>query len=939
MPLPTTLLALFATVVALDVASNGVLFWSSFADGGGGGGGGGGGAYASPAACLSDFGRCFRQWRAYALDTSTLVVVRLLLSAVGSALAVRLGRAPAAATPPTATPPTAVCPPARGESLQAPLLSGIVVVHDDASSKCAAATSPLSRDGTPLIRGVLGPDGRKNASKVAKQKAIIDRKAHAELRKNLCLAAVFAVNTVVSMYIGIKVVVFDFSTTRIALQAAMLGTAPVWINVEFVLVRYLVDEFTKARGQMFKGVHHHPLFLKPMPCNWCDMCREQIRERTGYRCDLCDFDVCNACAAKKDRSRAEGVVRGDGGVKEEKEVTSCAYFCRAMRLAVPHSGTIAIAMCALLVNSGARIWLPNYTGEILDAVVHSDRNKFWSDVTFYAILSVITGAFGALRNLCVSLVGQRIAKDVREQLFGAILVQDIAFFDGMPTGQLTSRLTNDTNAMVSPLNTILNTLVSSGLLLIGGLVMCLWTSWRLSLLAFTSIGPIIYITSVYARWSRGLGTQIWAALGDANAIATEAISNVRTVRAFGRELGEIIRFNESIGMALAKATRDAIAGAGTYAITNYIDLGAGVLILGYGGTVAIAHPDRLSVGKLITFQLYWGMISSAYQSLTGVVSSLTRAGGAATRVITLLENLPDIDPTEGLELDPEAMRGELVLNEVEFFYQMRPDNKVLRKLSLTIQSGTVVALVGRSGSGKTTVINLMQRFYNPTGGSIMLDGVNVRDIQPLSLRRAIASVHQDTQLFNRTIEENIAYGVEDYTKEEVVSAAKEANAFDFIMEQEEGFQTKVGERGTRLSGGQKQRIALARVFLRKPKILLLDEATSALDTESEALVQSAIDRLIQRGGCTVVLVAHRLSTVVNADKIGVVHKGRIVECGTHHELLENEDGIYHRLVAHQLAKEANVVGEGGGGAEGGGEDLVDDLIDAIAQEARGEGKE
>ena len=200
------------------------------------------------------------------------------------------------------------------------------------------------------------------------------------------------------------------------------------------------------------------------------------------------------------------------------------------------------------------------------------------------------------------------------------------------------------------------------------------------------------------------------------------------------------------------------------------------------------------------------MINSAYQSLTGVVASLTRAGGAATRVITLLESLPDIDPTLGLDVDPSTMQGSLVLDNVEFHYQMRPDNKVLRGISLNIQSGTVVALVGRSGSGKSTIINLLQRFYNPTGGTIRLDGVDVREIKQVSLRQAIASVHQDTQLFNRTIEENIVYGVENYTKEDVINAAKQANAYDFIMEQEEGFQTKVGERGTRLSGGQKQRI-------------------------------------------------------------------------------------------------------------------------------------
>ena len=779
-------------VILLDIVSNGMLFWSEFQSS----------StiipFATPGLCFANFFECFSNWKIYSLELVTILLLRFVLNLCTGIFAVRLGRIKnqTSTANPTATTTTTT------SSIQTPLL-GVTILASDAETK---QTENLAVDGTTVVRDVLGPEGRKNQSKVAKQKKILDQKAAAELRKNTCLLISFFINTAVSMYVGIKVVVFDFSDSHLVLQATMLGIMPVFINLEFILLRWLVDEWTKVRGIMFKGVHHHPLFLKPMPCNWCDLCHQQIRERQGYRCDICDFDVCNSCASKKDRSRAEGVLRGDGGVKEEKDITSCQYFCRAMRLTVPHKGTIAVAMTALLVNSAAAIWTPNYTGRILDAVVQSDTDSFWNDVKFYAVLCIITGAFGAVRNLCVSIVGRRIAKDVREQLFSAMMVQDIAFFDGMPTGQLTSRLTNDTNAMVSPLNTILNSLVSNVLLLFGGLTMCLVTSWRLSLLAFTSIGPIIYITSIYARWSRGLNHQIWAALGDANSVATEAITNVRTVRAFGRELGEIFRFNESIHLALSKGIKDAVAGAGTYAITNYIDLGAGLLILGYGGTVAIHHPERLSVGKLITFQLYWTMINSAYQSLTGVVASLTRAGGAATRVITLLESLPDIDPTLGLDVDSSTMQGSLVLDNVEFHYQMRPDNKVLRGISLNIQSGTVVALVGRSGSGKSTIINLLQRFYNPTGGTIRLDGVDVHEIKPVSLRQAIASVHQDTQLFNRTIEENIVYGVEKYTKEDVIHAAKQANAYDFIMEQEEGFQTKVGERGTRLSGGQKQRI-------------------------------------------------------------------------------------------------------------------------------------
>eukprot|EP01126_Amoeba_proteus_P067526 TRINITY_DN9992_c0_g1_i5.p1 TRINITY_DN9992_c0_g1~~TRINITY_DN9992_c0_g1_i5.p1 ORF type:complete len:356 (+),score=97.10 TRINITY_DN9992_c0_g1_i5:243-1310(+) len=327
-----------------------------------------------------------------------------------------------------------------------------------------------------------------------------------------------------------------------------------------------------------------------------------------------------------------------------------------------------------------------------------------------------------------------------------------------------------------------------------------------------------------------------------------------------------------------------------------------VLLLWYGGTVVFDEPDILSVGKLITFELYWNKMNASYQQITSIWNSFTRAGGAAQRVMALLELVPDIDTGNGKIL--QDMRGDITLRDVEFWYQMRPDEKVLQGVNLDIPAGSVCALVGKSGSGKTTLISLILRLYDTKGGCILIDGEDIRNINPLSYRQHIGIVSQDTELFNGTVEANIAYGVNSYTKEDLINAAKEANAHEFIMGFEEGYQTRVGERGTRLSGGQKQRVALARVFLRKPKLMLLDEATSALDAESESLVQEAIDRLITNGGCTVILVAHRLSTVVNSDKICVVHKGRIVEQGTHSQLIM-EGGIYSKLVSKQLSKMQN----------------------------------
>jgi len=433
---------------------------------------------------------------------------------------------------------------------------------------------------------------------------------------------------------------------------------------------------------------------------------------------------------------------------------------------------------------------------------------------------------------------------------------------------------------------------------------------------------------VYAKWSGRINKQIWASLGDANALATEAINNIRTVRAFSCEQIEIKKYHDATNEALSKGIKDAWAGAGTYAFTEYIELSISVLLLWYGGSVAMVDEEVLTVGKLITFQLYWNMLRNSYSTLVENVNSFTRAGGAAQRVMSLLDNLPDINPDEGLKL--KDVTGNIELRNVQFHYQMRPDKQVLKGIDLHIRTGQVCALVGKSGGGKSTIIHLLMRFYDPRGGSIFLDGVDYREINPLSLRKNIGIVAQDTQLFNMTIEQNIAYGLESYTKEELHDAARAASAHDFISEFDEGYETRVGERGVRLSGGQKQRIALARVFLRKPKLLFLDEATSALDSESEALVQEAIDKLIARGGCTVVLVAHRLSTVINADIIGVVHQGKIVESGTHDELLKQK-GIYAQLVKRQVARMANTIEETNEDNTKGKKplDVIDTLIDQI----------
>ena len=443
--------------------------------------------------------------------------------------------------------------------------------------------------------------------------------------------------------------------------------------------------------------------------------------------------------------------------------------------------------------------------------------------------------------------------------------------------------------------------------------MCFYKSYRLSMLAFVTVGPISYLWQQYALWSKGLAREMLSHWAEGNSIASQALSHVRTVKAFGCEDKVVEKYSEANQQALDCGVKDAWGNGITSALTGYLDLGAGVLILYFGGL--LVYNGELSVGELVTFQLFWNMMNNAYQNLQGLVTSFTRSAAGAEKVFSLWDSDPDIDPKRGTDVSWNV-EGHLQLKDVTFFYQMRPDNLVLNKLSLDIPAGKTVALVGRSGGGKSTIINLLLRFYDPKEGSLVIDGRNYESLQVNQLRRLFGVVTQETELFALTVEENIAYGLDknDYTMEDVIEAAKKAYAHDFISEMKDGYQTRIGERGNRLSGGQRQRLAIARVFLRKPKIILLDEATSALDENSQEAVQKALAKLIEESNATVVLVAHRLSTVVNADSICVIDKGSVQEIGNHEELVA-QGGIYASMVEKQIKKKGDMLNQEGDNEE------------------------
>jgi len=563
----------------------------------------------------------------------------------------------------------------------------------------------------------------------------------------------------------------------------------------------------------------------------------------------------------------------------------------------------------------------------------SGDGSFWNAIIIYGVVNALQGVFSGLQSFAQNLVALKLACSVRSKLFQSVIRMDIAFFDQMHTGQITSRLTNDASIMVQPFNTLLNDLLGNVILLICGMFMAFLSSWKLSMLALTVVPPISYCYRNYAKWSRKITRSIWCAYGEANSTATDAIRNMRTVRAFSCEQHEVEKYDDSIGTALKHGKKNAYVFASVNAFTSYLNLGTTVIILWFGGSLVCEDSGSMTIGTLITFQLYWNMMNTAFISLGNVFNSLIRSSSAAERVVSLIDALPEVDPDAGALVDRDLVLGHLELKGLQFRYRMRPDNLVLAGVDLDMPAGSVTALVGKSGGGKSTLVHLLMRFYEPTSGAICLDGKDMRELSSRSVREFCGFVAQDTQLFAASIEDNLAYGLgRPHTRAELDAACHAANASEFIMESDDGYETRIGERGMLLSGGQRQRLAIARCFLRRPRLLFLDEATSALDTENEAIVQQALDALVSEVRSTVVVIAHRLSTVIDADQIAVVHKGAIVERGSHNALVA-AGGIYAQLVQRQLASSETGAGQSAGEIVGTQKD-VDQLIGELEESGK-----
>jgi len=568
----------------------------------------------------------------------------------------------------------------------------------------------------------------------------------------------------------------------------------------------------------------------------------------------------------------------------------------------PYRRQFVLAGIALLFAAGATLAIPAAFKQMIDlgfgsaAGAHSIRHV---DATFLALFGVaaVLGVATAARFYMVSWLGERVTADIRSAVYRHVVHQSPEFFETTQTGEVLSRLTTDTTLIQAVVGTSISLALRNTLLFLGGLVMLFVTSAKLTAIILALLVLVILPIVLFGRRVRKLSRDSQDRIADASALAGEILNAMPTVQAYTHEQIEAERFGASVEGAFSAAMQRIRARSLLTMLAIVLVFGTIVFVLWLGAHAVLA--GTMTGGDLGQFILYASIVAGSIGALAEVMGEAQRAAGATERLLELLAARSDIrNPTHPRPLPARSSNGAaLALHDLTFAYPSRQDTAALSHLSLAIRPGETVAVVGPSGAGKTTLFQLLLRYYDPQSGAITLDGVDVRDLDLHTLRGAIGIVPQDTVIFSADAMENIRYGRPEASDEEVIACAKLAAAHEFIERLPQGYRSFLGERGVRLSGGQRQRIAIARALLKNPPLLLLDEATSALDAESERLVQGALEAAMR--GRTTIVIAHRLATVQRADRIVVMEDGRIVEIGTHASLVAL-GGMYANLAALQF---------------------------------------
>lgn len=602
---------------------------------------------------------------------------------------------------------------------------------------------------------------------------------------------------------------------------------------------------------------------------------------------------------------AKGRAQLNSGSKQETDLPKAKINKQSLKKVItlvkylkPYRVKFFLGIFFLILTALTSLAFPRAMGNLIDA---ANLSKGLSNINTIAIVLLCILFFQAITTFLKVIwfveVAERSLADLRKDTYFKLVTLPMTFFAQRRVGELNSRISADLSQIQDSITITIAELLRQIITLIGGIIALSLVSVKLTLMMLAIFPVLIGVAVVFGKYIRGIARKSQDQLAESNVIVEETLQGISNVKAFVNEAYETLRYKKSMNEVIKYALKGAKFRGAFSAFIIFCLFGSIVIVVWYGST--LVQKGDITVGELTTFILYATYVGAAMGSFADLYSQLQKTVGATERVIELLDEKNEdisLDVRQGI-ID-KKINGKIEFNNIQFAYSTRKEIEVLKGLSFTANIGEKVAIVGQSGAGKSTIASLLLRFYTPDSGSITFDDVNAAEYSLSDIRNQIAIVPQDVLLFGGSIRENICYGKIDASNDELITAARQANAHDFIMSFPEGYETVVGERGIKLSGGQRQRIAIARALLKNPAILILDEATSSLDSESERLVQEALQILMS--GRTSIIIAHRLSTIREADQIIVIDEGIVKETGTHQELMNNESGLYRYLSQLQL---------------------------------------